>query len=298
MILANRHGSIPRRTIDELATRYALEPELKDLFVEGPRDGTIYRWFLRQFGCTGVDVFEIDTVEITVDTLDLHGIGGGHRNRLIALALELDNKFPAVLPFVRCVADSDFDFILESRYRAKHLLSTDYTSIDLYTYDLEQWTRILCLGFKCSESCAATLFDSMTTLLLRLFIVRAANERLHWRMKLPNFIKCCSIQGSRIEFDREQFVTRCLNSNGRHRDRTAFEDVCNELQAVILDDRRKGIHGNDYIELLGWFLRKHRKWRGYARGERSILTVLLPSLRHQHLSNEGLFIQLKSIFGN
>ena len=298
MTLQTRHGCLPRRTVDELATRYELEPELRDLFVEGPRDTSIYRWFLQTSGYTKVSIFEIETVEVPPATLSNYGLRGGNRDRLIVLALALDNSLDGTLPFVRCIADSDFNFVFESQRSAKHLLYTDYTSVDMYSYDEMLIEKVLCLGFNCSNECPSTFLSSITPILLELFIVRAANERLNWCMRLPKFIKCCSIRGSWIEFDRDEFVTRCLNSNSRLRDRAEFEEVCRRLQTVHLDDPRMGIHGDDYIELFGWFLRNHHNWRGYSRGERSALAVLLPSLHHKGLSDEGLFRELTSVFSN
>ena len=298
MILETNNGSLPRRTIEEIITRYQLEPDLRDLFVEGPRDRDIYRWYLRQCGYRDVSVFQIDTVEVTRTTLDFHGFGNGNRARLVALAFELDTQFEAVLQFVRCIADSDFDFILGFHGDKPHLLYTDYTSVDLYTFEEQLLKRVLCLGFTHSEARVESLMESITPILMEMFIIRAANGRLDWGMTLPDFTRCCEIHGSRINFDRDVFVNRCLDSNAKRRDRATFDNVCAELEAVQLSDPRKGIQGDDYFELLGWYLRHQSGWRGYTRGERSIMTVLLPALDDRLLSKEGLFARLTTVFGN
>ena len=37
-----------RRSIEELITRYELEPSLKDIYVEGHSDKVIIEWFLQE----------------------------------------------------------------------------------------------------------------------------------------------------------------------------------------------------------------------------------------------------------
>ena len=298
MILEANNGSLPRRTIGEIITMYQLEPDLRDLFVEGLRDRDIYRWYLNKCGYRKISVFQIDTVEVTRETLDSHGLGNGNRDRVIALASELDTRFKEVLQFVRCIADSDFDFIFGFHDSPQHLLYTDYTSVDLYTFEGELLKKVLCLGFNHSEAQAESLLESIRPILMELFILRAANERLGWAMTLPNFTRCCEIEGWRINFDRDVFVNRCLNSNARFTDHGTFHDVCAELEAVHLGDPRKGMHGGDYFELLGWYLGHRCGWRGYTRGERSIMTVLVTALDDRLLSKEGLFTRLKTVFGD
>ena len=36
-----------RRTLDELVARYVLEPDLRDIYVEGKTDKLFLEWFLR-----------------------------------------------------------------------------------------------------------------------------------------------------------------------------------------------------------------------------------------------------------
>ena len=287
--------ALPRRKICELVARYELEPSLRDLFVEGPRDRGIYSWYLKKVGYQGVAVFEIESVEIPHETLVSHGLGSGNRARVIALALEFDDQFPSGLRYARCIADSDFDFVFASRNYSNHVLYTDYTSVDLYTCEDELFRKVLCLGFNVSETEIRSLFDSMLSVLREVFIVRAANQKLDWGMRLVPFTKCCEISGSRVTFDRSDFINRCLDSSSRRDGRSMFEGLCEELQVVHLSDPRQGIHGDDYFELVGWYLKKCRGWSGYRRGERSIMGNLRAGLDDRLLACENLFLELHRI---
>jgi len=61
-------NDIPRRNIDELIARYKLEPELKDLYVEGNFDMKLFRKITRELNLN-VSVYTIDTVECPASSL-------------------------------------------------------------------------------------------------------------------------------------------------------------------------------------------------------------------------------------
>ena len=287
---------LPRHTISELVTRYQLEPDLRDLFVEGPRDQDIYSWYLAASGCKLLTVYAIETVEISSDILISHGLASGNRDRVIALALELDAGFSHTLQRVRCIADSDFDFVLNVRKCANHLLYTDYTSVDLYTCDRDLLRKVFRLGFHNPDLQIGPLFDSLISVLQDVFVIRAANEKLGWGMTLVPFIKCCEINGSVITFDRGEFINRCLHRNHRKADRPVFEEVCAKLQTVCLKDPRQGIRSADYYELIGWYLKQKQNWKGYRKDKRSVRTTIMPSVDYNLLSTETLFGELDAVF--
>ena len=78
--------------------------------------------------------------------------------------------------------------------------------------------------------------------------------------------------------------------------RDRFYSTCEELKAVDLDDVRKSIHSEDYLELLGWYLHRRFNWGGYHAGRRSILANLTPALDASLLSRENLFSRLEEIY--
>ena len=78
-------------------------------------------------------------------------------------------------------------------------------------------------------------------------------------------------EGSAISFNETQFMERCLNANARMAQRNQFDLSCARLKSIQLDDERKGIHSDDYLELLGWYVHRRYSWNGYSAGKRSIL---------------------------
>jgi hypothetical protein len=124
-----------RRTLDELVARYVLEPDLRDIYVEGKTDKLFLEWFLRNRGIEDIAVYEIETVDISADklfepqlkdnkwflinrsiediavyeieTVDISAerlfelqLKDNNRSRVITLALYLQDKFPETTPHV------------------------------------------------------------------------------------------------------------------------------------------------------------------------------------------------------
>ncbi len=106
-------NSLPRRTIDELVARYELEPELRDIYVEGHLDRSIIDWFLSRKNISDVKVYEIDTIEVPAELVEEKSVATGNKGRVIALCCELQDRIRRTLS-VMCVIDRDFDHILDN----------------------------------------------------------------------------------------------------------------------------------------------------------------------------------------
>ena len=279
----------PRRTIRELVARYCLEPELLDIYVEGPRDKGWYGLYFQKVECKGAAVYEIDTVDVAADTVRDYSLELGNRGRVLAVALELDRCFPATLKGVRCVADSDYDFVLGRNVLARHLLYTDYTSPELYMWKHDILERILVLGFMVPPEDVASIFESVSLLVEELFTIRAANKKLCWGANLVRFAKSCTIDGPTIVFDRENFVQRYLNAHGRMGQRAEFEKACDGIRPAPGTDRRRSISGDDLVEAIGWYLKEGCNWDGYRNAKRSATPIVMSALDISSLAGERLF---------
>ena len=287
-----------RGSIDALLAKYTYHHDTRDLYVEGETDKNIYDWYLRESGRRDVTVFDIGSIDVPQEVVSSFGLRGGNRDRVTALSLILDDEFPTGLPHVRCVVDSDFDFILPTRRDSRHLLHTDYTSVELYAYSREKISKLLTLSFGFNESEAQLVYESMSCALRELFLVRAANQRLDWRVQLVRFDRYLSLAGPSIVFDKDEFVTQRLIDASKSGEHEIFESVYSALSSTQLSDDRERIRGSDFVEVFGWYLNQRRRsyWHGYRRCSRSALPILLTSLDTEELSSEFLFSQLDRLF--
>ena len=80
-----------------------------------------------------VVVYEINTVGIPYEEITHLGLEDNNRGRVITLAFALYNNCKIDLtPMVACVADTDFDHILEIKHNCPILIFTGYTSIEAH----------------------------------------------------------------------------------------------------------------------------------------------------------------------
>lgn len=287
---------VPRRTLAEIEQRYILEPTLRDLYVEGEHDKRIYEWYLKERDYNDVAVFNIGTIDISPELLNTHGLGTGNRDRVIALAIELDQRFEALMRNVRCIADADFNFVKQAYKTANHLLYTDYTSLDLYTYEPRTIGKLtVMLGI--TEADVQWIFHNMTPVLKDLFIARASAVAMDLGVRFPNFVRYCALSNETVAFNREACLQNWLNSNGLAHRLREFEEMCANLGAMDLSDDRMCIHGRDYFELLSWVLEQRFRSRRNRFGGDEIQKLLSMAIEADRLSQEHLFLQIERALG-
>ena len=140
-----------RRKIEELAELYKLHPDLRDIYVEGSRDVNFFRWFLGQTNGQGIVVYEISTVEIPVHLIDQYNLANNNRGRVIALAFLVASRLGEESLQITCIADRDFDLVLNRQHNCGLLLFTDYTCIEMYSFNETCMGKFLeiCIGGFC-----------------------------------------------------------------------------------------------------------------------------------------------------
>ena len=286
---------LPKRRLSEFLTIYHFEPDLRDLYLEGVQDTLLYDWFLQQTLAQDVAVYSIDSIEISSDVLRRHKLRNGNRSRVIALSLELDREFPCPLSRVRCVADSDFDFVLGCVHKSNHLLYTNVTSWELYLYEADVIEKILSIGYRIRHSDFSLLFDSMSVALTDMFLIRASNQLLRWGMHILSMLRWCSTDGMRISFDRESFVNQCLINNSRSSSRDEFDRTLLSLRKPAASDPRQSIHKKDLSELLDWYIRTRAR-RSHSSAGGGALQNMIAALDVGRLSREQLFDSLLTAY--
>ena len=288
-----------RRTLHELVTRYQLEPELCDIYVEGKTDKILLEWFLEQRGVKNFAVYEIDTVEIPTQKLFELGLNDSNRSRVIALALEIQKQFTE-LPHFTCIADKDFDWLFENDYICQHLLFTDYTSLEIYLLNEFILDKFLRLSLRLTEVEAKKIISTLSQILEEIFLIRATNEALQLNMRwLEDFGGCCQVKKNQVIFDSETFIQKYLNKNSKMSEKLLFVNKLKELRTKKLQDMRYQIHGHDFIELLCWFIRPYlRKEIRTSYNSEILAGSLLGCVDADYLAQETLFQKLLTRMGN
>lgn len=247
-----------RREIQELVTLYRLEPDLRDVFVEGSTDVSLIEWFLHETGARDVAVWEVDEVDIPAELLHELGLENGRRGRVIALADRLERELGREVMSPSCIVDADFDRVLQKSYPYAILLLTDYTCLEAYLFASRPVAKFLKLVVRRFPKAAEIVLREISPPLVELFAIRFANHRLGWNLKLIDFDRCCELGQGGVRLDSEEYITRLLNANSRAIERPQFMAEIGRLRRLLADGPRHYVHGHDLINMLAWYLRQHR----------------------------------------
>ncbi|MEH0544944.1 hypothetical protein QA802_18195 [Streptomyces sp. B21-105] len=171
-----------RRTPEELATQFYLEPEMREVIVEGRSDASLLRWYFSQtFPDTDVRFYAVqDRVLIDDDTVTSFGhLAGNNRGRVIATA-QIVEASQAKQTGGAFLADRDSASIgLESCPTVNGLHYTDFTSIELYFFNEKSIRKLLTVTLRAPAQCRAMdVISAMTPSLTTLFKVRAVLKQI------------------------------------------------------------------------------------------------------------------------
>ena len=196
-----------RRQLDEVLARYKLEPSLKDVYVEGHLDASFMKWFFEKIRKNNVHIYEIQTIDIPVSLFKNSRFKKDSNHDMIILLSEiLDNHFHQAQIHVRCIADADYDRHLKRCICNRVLLYTEFTSMEMYLFNercIGKTLNFMIAGFPLS---AGDLLDQLADVLQELFLIRLANEKLHWGMVNINIKNYTGWKRRHISFDRSRYI--------------------------------------------------------------------------------------------
>ncbi len=124
-----------RRTLDSYLIAAQMDPERRDLFVEGDQDRILFKWLTRGQSCPECRILNISTVEI------VESIQGGDKEKLLFFATFVHNKASNLRFFV----DLDFDSFLDREY-SDNVWTTDFNDLESYLINEFSIRKSLMLG--------------------------------------------------------------------------------------------------------------------------------------------------------
>lgn len=244
-------------TIEELVTKYEFEPTLRDIFVEGKRDKIFFEIFLSDCEYSHAKVYEISTIYFSEEKyrpLDLP-LRHNNRNKVIALMHKIFSQLKDANQ-VRGIADRDFDIILENANACPYLFFTDYTCLEMYSFNPRVLSRFLTIILGGFAQTADVVLEELAKTLQRLFLIRLVAKVLRLDMVWLKNLKCFDCKDYRLFFDETQFIIRYLNMNHKLSAKEQFLSVMKDYEKCLTADPRNQIRGHDYIHILGYYLKK------------------------------------------
>lgn len=245
---------IEKRSIEELKTRYDLEPSINDIFVEGPFDADLLTMHFSRKEQHNSIAYSIDTVNVPTELLTKYGYTLGAKQRVKAFARELSDlndgqKF-------LCLVDRDLDQWLEKIEEVRRLVWTEFTSIELYFFEEKTIKEIICIVGSANIVSWNDFWDSFTDTLTTLYALRLTDAELKLMLTWPPFERDLTKKGSKLTFDLDEYIRRILISSGKAKHFAQFRSSFDSWILLLNGDPRAYIRGHDFIELIAWSIAK------------------------------------------
>ena len=246
-----------RRSVDALLKQYELQPNERDIFVEGALDRAVLKRFLRLSGKSASKVISINAVDLSQLDL-LPGERQGNRGRLVALARLLQNGHLEDVPAL-CIIDRDFDLLVPRKAPLEYspLRKTDFASIEMYFYDLGLLQRFQDDFLQTSNLNMSRVLEQVESALRSLSLMYASNRRLGWSCKRIQLPRSLSYRGSHgMRLNHKSYMNRYLGTDNRAGCQDEFLQEIAAIEQTLPTDPRTWMRGHDFLELLAYAIRK------------------------------------------
>lgn len=284
---------VARRTIAELSVLYDLEPEIRDVFVEGSDDVAVLKWYLRHRSNCAFSVLEIGAIDIPSSVIEAHNLDRGNRDCVLALAAELSGQLKGhSRNCPTLVYDADLDRLFESHRSVEMLIPTDFACLEMYLFNEATVDKMMSLVLRGCEVSVDQALNTLTSVLVRLWIIKAANHMLGLSMSWISFNRCCEISGASIVFDENEFINRYLTNSSRSAERGRFTTQMGKIESNLQDDPRHQIDGHHFFILARWYFRHFARDKSVLRGEDAFGRAFFGCLELEALDQQPLFQQL------
>lgn len=247
-----------RRTIAELCCRYEFEPDIVDVIVEGQFDVDVLSRCIDSDHINKPTIYHIDTVDVPNELLTKYGLSDGNKQRVIALAKEMNLNAALDNSSYLCFVDKDLDEWLGEILSVKKLCWTKYTSLELYFYSAAFLEEILLVMAKCKIKDWSSFNASFIEVLKNIFACRLVSKYLDLNVRFVSYDKYIKRENDILSFDSGSFIKNSLMNNSLANRCGDFisshSDWCNRMNGL----EKAFIHGHDFVDLISWCIKSFK----------------------------------------
>ncbi|WP_283647970.1 DUF4435 domain-containing protein [Hafnia paralvei] len=257
-------GDLPRRSIEDLKTRYFVEPNLFDVYVEGAFDQLAINSWCEKNSDKSIVPYDIDSVEIPYDVLAKYNLTEGKKQRVIALAKELAsidcNSY-------KCVVDRDLDHWFGELDNVPQLLWTDFSSLEMYFFSEQLIKRIMVDISGCKVKNWHEFYESFIFVLKQLYSIRLTSKNLNLDCSWCDTKKSLSIEQNRLIFDITGYISKNLIAVGLKGQCETFLGEHARWMAKMDCDPRLCIRGHDFVDLMANAIKEYKGLKSFQDSE-------------------------------
>lgn len=282
-----------KRTIDEMISRYMLEPKIKDIYVEGNLDVKVIRECLRMLEISLPVVYSIETIEISNEMLAELSLTRGNKQEVIAFATTLESKGVSNIK-VLCLIDRDEDFLLGIDHTNNILRYVDYNTMDSYLHKIENLDKFIKIGMNINNIDTVNLHNKIIEIANHFFALRLAKKYYNLNGKWIPISNSLKYNKKEREFDLDKpgAFNRFIQSESASKTRDEIKEFMDAQLIVISKDRSYFYNSHDYNEIMYIVLSKESQTLNIKEVD-AIPYLLLSNLEKSSIEKEDLFVYLK-----
>lgn len=277
-----------KRDIDTLLLKYSLEPDCRDLYVEGSTDKAVFDWCVKENILSSFDIYDIDSVNF--DSIDSSINFKGNREKVIELTTIVNSKISGMLDPLRGLIDADFDIILNNYIVNRFILYTDYANLDMYCFRESILDNLFSAYLRINFN--HLIFLNICEVMQELFVLRLNCMQSNPPIKFITPARSCTLNGDLISFNRLNYIGKLLHRRQNSPEVLNFSNEVDERCALLTEDPRNQIHSHDLINILSWYARKMNVERTLYN-ETAISRALWLKLDCNDIMNEDMFTNLE-----
>lgn len=243
------------RKVEELISVYELEPELKDIYVEGLTDKSLISYFFDEED-VDVSVYEISEIDFSEYVEQNPQIYRNHRNQILFLSSILTSKVETSSK-VAMIVDLDF-FQLDNDIDINcfHLFPTDYSCLEAYAFNVEHLDKFFKLFLQRLNINSSLILNEIEEPLKDLYVIRYISKKYNLqKLDLDRVFKVDK-KAMSVSFDTSDYVHKLLNKNSLLSIKENFIEQFHKIKQQLNQDIRFNINGHDFVYLLYLYLKK------------------------------------------
>jgi hypothetical protein len=189
------------------------------------------------------------------------------------------------------IIDADLMYALEESRYPPPVFLTDFTSLELYYYDLDFINSSIERYCNRTAFLPSSNFRELEDILIKLFCIRLVNFKLQWGMSSPDLGKSLNYSNGQCVFDLEHYSSRLLMKNSRSGYLQTYTSQVNLYVEKMKVDPRKFIHGHDFVNTYVWYFKK-RGVKTEMVNEMNFGKILSLACTHQRYTQFPLFTEI------
>lgn len=280
---------LDKRSIDSVLTKYELEPDLKDVYVEGEDDRSFYS---QHYGCSSnkkVQFIDISSIDFSSSgkKIEEECFEKGNRDKLIYLINYLTEQ---QVGGARGIIDKDILAYTRGLPENSYIWLTDYGCLEMYFFSEACVSKVQKNTLK---KVTNKVVEEIMTLLQIVTAVRIVEKQKGLSLKKPDLCKFFTVK-TPMAFDKQRYMNALfLNENSRYLSRKDdfLKDVESCLDKVKKNDLKENLNGHDFVSVLTCFIRKNEKDFNHM-DEMCVSAVYKNAVETAFMAKTGLFEKL------